>query len=55
MEYKREFFTKVKRTVMPRPIQREDIDILGQRGTAWATQATIYGPNWYHNHQQNLI
>ncbi len=55
MEYTREFFQSVKKTIMPRPVLEEESDILGQSGTAWATQADIYGPNWYHDQEQFLI
>ncbi|MBN2374569.1 hypothetical protein JXL19_12370 [bacterium] len=55
MEYKREFFPIVKKTIMPRPVYREETDILGQSGIAWATEAIIYGPNWYHDREQGLI
>ena len=55
MNYTREFFNRVKKTIMSRPYQQEERDILGQNGTAWATQAAIYGPNWYLDWQQNLI
>ena len=55
MKYKKEFFPNVKKTIMPRPIEREETDVLGQRGIAWAGQAIIYGPNWYHDRAQNLI
>jgi hypothetical protein len=55
MEYTREFFPAVRKTIMPRPAYVEEQDILGQAGTAWATQAQIFGPNWHHDHQQGLI
>ncbi|MGA1795478.1 MAG: hypothetical protein ACMUIL_06400 [bacterium] len=55
MEYKREFFPRVKKTIMPRPVEREETDVLGQRGIAWAADATIHGPNWYHDKEQGLI
>ncbi|MFH0926745.1 MAG: hypothetical protein V1872_14125 [bacterium] len=55
MELKREYFSRVRKTVIPRPTQREDIDILGQYGTAWAKDAAIYGQNWYLDHQQNVV
>jgi len=53
--FKREFFSRVKKTVMRRPVPRTETDILGQRGTVWATAATIYGDNWYDDREQNLI
>jgi hypothetical protein len=55
MEIEREFFPSVKKTVMPRPYFEEETDVLGQSGTAWATDASIYGPNWYLDREQNLI
>ena len=55
MEFKREFFQRVKKTIMPRPVQRKETDVLGQKGIAWAADATIYGPNWYHDRTENLI
>lgn len=55
MEYKREFFQKVKKTIMPRPVVKPQTDILGQSGIAWATNANIYGHNWYLNEDENLI
>ncbi len=51
----REFFPIVKKTVMPRPVVREETDVLGQAGSVLASWATIYGPNWYHDQQQDLI
>lgn len=55
MEPKREFFPKVKKTVMPRPYFATEKDILGQRGTAAAVDAAIYGSNWYLDKEQGLI
>ncbi|MCL6582235.1 MAG: hypothetical protein K6U11_01225 [bacterium] len=55
MELKREFFPKVKKTVMPRPEVRPQTDVLGISGTVRASEATIYGPNWYHDPEQDLI
>ena len=55
MEYTREFFPDVKKTIMPRPAYVEERDILGQSGTAWATRAQVYGSNWYADHGQGLI
>jgi len=55
MKYKREFFPRVKKTVMPRPVERKETDVLGLRGIAWAADAIVYGPNWYHDREQNLI
>lgn len=51
----REFFARVKKTVVPRPVPRPEPDVLGQSGTVQASQATIYGPNWYHDREQDLI
>jgi len=51
----REFFHTVKKTVMPRPVKREETDVLGQAGSVRASWATIYGPNWYHDRQEDLI
>ncbi|MGF1613187.1 MAG: hypothetical protein ACFCVA_04525 [Gammaproteobacteria bacterium] len=55
MEYTREFFPSVRKSIMPRPAYLEERDILGQSGTAWATQAQIFGPNWYLDHEHGLI
>ena len=55
MELKREFFPKVKKTAIPRPIVKQETDVLGLTGTVRASQATIYGPNWYHDPEQDLI
>ena len=55
MDIKREFFPKVKKTIMPRPHGVEEVDILGQSGTAWASEAAIYGTNWHVDHYQGLI
>lgn len=55
MGLKREFFPRVKKTVIPRPVVKPEIDVLGLTGTVRACQATIYGPNWYHDPEQDLI
>ena len=55
MSMKREFFPTVRKTVMPRPQVTEKHDVLGQNGTAWATEAAIYGSNWQIDHWQGLI
>lgn len=55
MEVQREFFPRVRKTVMPRPYFAEVPDVLGQSGTAWAVDATIYGDNWYLDRWQGLI
>jgi len=51
----REFFPVVKKTLQYRPTPRPESDVLGLRGTAWATDATIYGENWYRDPNENLI
>ena len=55
MELKREFFPKVKKTPIPRPVVKKETDVLGLSGTVHAAEATIYGPNWYHDQEQDLI
>jgi hypothetical protein len=55
MDIKREFFPKVKKTIMPRPYAVQGVDILGQSGTAWATEAAIYGTNWHVDRSQGLV
>lgn len=52
---RREFFPRVRRTVIPRPVVKEETDVLGQSGWVHAAAATIYGPNWYHDQDQDLI
>ena len=52
---RREFFPKVRRTVVPRPVVKEETDVLGQSGTVRAAAATLYGPNWHHDQAQDLI
>jgi hypothetical protein len=51
----REFFERTKKTVMRRPIIKKETDVLGQSGIIWASEATIFGPNYYHDVEQNLI
>ena len=51
----REFFPRVRKTVIPRPTPRPETDVLGQSGSVRAAAATIYGPNWYHNPIEDLI
>jgi hypothetical protein len=51
----REFFPRVRKTVIPRPVVKEETDVLGQSGWVHAAAATIYGDNWYHDPVQNLI
>lgn len=55
MELKREFFPRVRKTVIPRPVIIEESDVQSQSGSAKATDAVIYGPNWYHDQEQDLI
>ena len=55
MELKREFFPRVRKTVIPRPIITEETDVLSQSGSAKATDAVIFGPNWYHDKDKDLI
>ena len=54
-EVRREFFSRVRKTVVPRPVVKEETDVLGQYGSVRAAAATIYGPNWYHDPFQDLI
>jgi len=51
----REFFPKVRKTVVPRPAVISESDVLGQSGSVRAATATIYGPNWYHDPIADLI
>ena len=51
----REHFLTVKKTIMRRPVVRKETDTLGQNGVAWASQAEIYGPNWYLDEEQKLV
>ena len=55
MKLQREFFDRVPKTVMPRPYFAEENDILGQKGIAWAVDATVYGDNCYCNREQGLL
>ena len=55
LKIKREFFPKVKKTVMPRPVTARETDVLGQKGTVFASEAQIYGDNWYYDKAENLI
>lgn len=52
---RREFFPRVKKTVIPRPVVKEETDVTGQSGTVRAAMAMIYGTNWYHDQVQDLI
>ncbi len=51
----REFFPVVKKTLCYRPVPRPESDVLGLRGTVWATEAALYGENWYRDPNENLI
>jgi len=51
----REFFPRVRKTVIPRPVEPVETDVLGQSGSVRAAAATIYGPNWYHDPNTDLI
>jgi hypothetical protein len=51
----REFFPRVRKTIVPRPVVPLETDVLGQSGSVRAAAATIYGPNWYHNPIEDLI
>ena len=51
----REFFPKVRKTVIPRPPTPVWTDVMGQSGSVRAAMATIYGPNWYHDPMNDLI
>jgi len=55
MKLKKEFFERVRKTVIPRPVVVPETDVLEQWGSAKATDAIIYGPNWYHDKEQDLI
>lgn len=51
----REFFPRVRKTVIPRPEVRWPNPVPGQSGSVRAAAATIYGPNWYHDPMQDLV
>jgi hypothetical protein len=51
----REFFPRVHKTILPRPVVKEKVPVFGQRGSVRAGAATIYGSNWYHDQAQDLI
>lgn len=55
MKIKREFFPKVKKTPVPRPVVEKETDVLRQSGSARAVDAVIYGPNWYLDRKEDLI
>jgi hypothetical protein len=52
---RREFFPRVKKTVVPRPVVKLETDVLGQSGVVRASAATVYGPNWWHDPVMDLI
>jgi hypothetical protein len=45
----------VRKTVIPRPVSKEEKHVPGQQGVVRAAAATMYGSNWYHNTAQDLI
>jgi hypothetical protein len=51
----REFFPRVRKTAIPRPPIKEEKHVPGQQGAVRAAEATIYGPNWFHDRWQDLI
>jgi hypothetical protein len=51
----REFFPRVRKTIIPRPAAHAETDVLGLSGSVRAAAATIYGPNWYHDPNEDLI
>jgi len=55
MKVKREYFSKVRKTRIPRPVVKEETDVLAQTGSAKATDAVIYGSGWYHDKVNDLI
>lgn len=55
MKIKREFFPSVRKTVIPRPVVQQETDVLSQTGSAKAADAVIYGPNWHHDREQDLV
>lgn len=55
MDFQREFFPRVQKTVMPRPYFAEENDVLGQSGSAWAVDASLYGDNWHIDREQGLV
>jgi hypothetical protein len=52
---RREFFPRVRKTVIPRPVVKQGTDVLGQSGSVRAAAATLYGANWHHDWAQDLI
>ena len=55
MKVKREYFSKVRKTRIPRPVVKEETDVLAQTGSVKATDAVLYGHNWYHDKVNDLI
>jgi hypothetical protein len=56
MAARREFFPRVRKTVVPRPVVKPaPPEVPGQTGSVRAAAATIYGENWYHDQAQDLI
>ncbi len=55
MELIREFFPKVKKTTIPRPVVKPETDVLGLCGFVSVSKATIYGSNWHHDTEKDLI
>jgi hypothetical protein len=55
MKLKHEFFSKVRKTVIPRPVVQEETDVLSQTGSVKASDALIHGSNWHHDREQDLI
>lgn len=55
MSATREFFPRVRRTVIPRPAPRDEREVLGVAGTVRAAAATIYGSSWYHDPFHDLV
>ena len=51
----REFFPRVRKTIVPRPVVKVETHVPGQSGSVRASVATIFGPNWYHDREQDLI
>lgn len=51
----REFFPRVRKTIVPRPVVRWEADVMGHSGSVRASAATIYGANWHHNSTEDLI
>jgi len=45
----------VRKTVIPRPVIKEEKHVPGQLGWVRAAAAEIYGSNWYHDPMQDLI